>query len=468
MKLKAKPASAASHRLPRGTSSTRSRATRVRNKVLLCAVALLVTIGTAAAPMPIAESSIMWEEVDQFEGQDTFQEFGRQVAMSDDTSRLAIGMDESTWAYDRLVAGNWQGHTSIGNPDPSFGSAIALSGDGTTLVVGAPDYAGDAGYIIVFRRDVDRWIHEYMVTGTAGDKLGTAVDVSDDGMRVAIGVPGNDNVGLDAGAVLLVERLGPHNWNQLGATIEGSATGDEFGSAVALSGDGTTVVGSSHLHGGLFEGQVRVHRFGGSTWDPVGAAIIGSGWEQFGWAVDISDDGSIVVGTSREAYSENGVARIFAESSGAWTPVTGLLGINGTDNDFGTSVALTDDGTGLVVGAPSWQEGAGIVHVYTNQTGTWLPDGDWIYAQPDDWGFGTSVAVDAAAGHVVVGAPFSDVNIIKEGRVRIFAKVPGLVSEDPPEGPTCVSPTLLVASKSATCASLSTATLQQSIKGSRN
>jgi hypothetical protein len=84
----------------------------------------------------------------------------------------------------------------------SFGSRVALSGDGSTLAVGAPSEAS------------------------------AAIDIGDNQA---------DNSALDAGAVYVFTRSGT-TWNQQ-AYIKASNTGqgDGFGSSVALSADGSTL-----------------------------------------------------------------------------------------------------------------------------------------------------------------------------------------------------------------------------------
>ena len=81
------------------------------------------------------------------------------------------------------------------------------------------------------------------------------------------------------------------------------------------------------------------------------------------------------------------------------------------DDKFGTSVALSDDGATLVVGAPQDSAGYGYARVYRNSTGTSL---DPVYAQLEDGSpvgtdagslFGTTVAISGSGDRIAVGAP---------------------------------------------------------------
>ncbi len=90
-----------------------------------------------------------------------------------------------------------------------------------------------------------------------GDNSGESVSLSRDGTRVAIGAGTN---GGSAGHVRVYQWDGS-TWNQLGADIDGEAAGDNSGSSVSLSGDGTTVAIGAFLNGGggTDAGHVRVY-----------------------------------------------------------------------------------------------------------------------------------------------------------------------------------------------------------------
>ena len=81
---------------------------------------------------------------------------------------------------------------------------------------------------------------ETILGAAAGDVFGTALDIDADGDTVAIGAPDNDDGGSDAGHVQIL-RFTAGSWVRLGAILEGAAAGDYFGSAVSLSNDGNRV-----------------------------------------------------------------------------------------------------------------------------------------------------------------------------------------------------------------------------------
>jgi hypothetical protein len=124
----------------------------------------------------------------------------------------------------------------------TFGDAIALYGD--TLVVGAPGNNNNQGAIHIYNRNqggAETWGRVLSVTdptATSGDDFGITVAVN--GGTVVIGAPGyNSNQGRT-----YVYGNQAAGWTNI-ATIEDPAatSSDDFGSAVAVSGN-NIVVGS--------------------------------------------------------------------------------------------------------------------------------------------------------------------------------------------------------------------------------
>ncbi|MGI9305003.1 MAG: FG-GAP repeat protein, partial [Gammaproteobacteria bacterium] len=152
-----------------------------------------------------------------------------------------------------------------------FGSAVGLSEDGNTLVVGAmgessnatavngdqlSDSALNSGAAYVFSRLGSTWIQQAYIKASntrASDLFGEAISLSGDGDTLAVaaegensgatGVNGNqlDDSMLNSGAVYVFNRTGGA-WGQQ-AYVKASNTGvsDFFGATVSLSGDGNTL-----------------------------------------------------------------------------------------------------------------------------------------------------------------------------------------------------------------------------------
>ena len=98
----------------------------------------------------------------------------------------------------------------------------------------------------------------------ANDQSGRSVAISSDGTTVAIGAPNNDGGGSNAGQVRVYKNIAG-TWTKIGADIDGEAAEDYSGTSVAISSDGNTVaIGAlgNNWNGGI-TGQVRVYQIGG-------------------------------------------------------------------------------------------------------------------------------------------------------------------------------------------------------------
>jgi hypothetical protein len=164
---------------------------------------------------------------------------------------------------------------------------VAISSDGKTVIVGAPfhDDWGLTGHARVFRRDGTSWARVFEIDGEGRhDEFGTSVAISSDGNTVVIGAPNNRVARARVGHAR-VYRWNNASWVQVGGDIDGEPADHEFGKSVAMSSDGSTVV-----IGALYSNRARVYRWNGTGfWVQVGGDIDGGG------AVAMSSDGGTVI-----------------------------------------------------------------------------------------------------------------------------------------------------------------------------
>ena len=83
----------------------------------------------------------------------------------------------------------------------------------------------------------------------SGGESGYAVALSSDGTTVAIGAPFNDENGHNAGHVRVFNNV-ESVWTQVGDDIDGEAVGNQSGGAVALSSDSATVAIGARFNNG--------------------------------------------------------------------------------------------------------------------------------------------------------------------------------------------------------------------------
>ncbi|MFT7379572.1 MAG: Flp pilus assembly pilin Flp, partial [Bacteroidia bacterium] len=181
------------------------------------------------------------------------------------------------------------------------GRPVSLSSDGSIVAIGAQYNDGngtDAGHVRVYKNISGTWtqVGADIDGEAAGDWSGYSVSLSSDGSTVAISARNNDGNGSNAGHVRIYKNISG-TWTQVGADIDGEATGDQSGISVSLSSDGSTVaVGAIFNDGtGTDAGHVRIYKNISGTWTQQGSDIDGeAAGDYFGWSVSLSSDGSTV------------------------------------------------------------------------------------------------------------------------------------------------------------------------------
>ncbi len=354
------------------------------------------TSGKLTESSPVSITALKLSSIGYFKASntDSNDEFGWAMSLSGDGNTLAVGA--------RL--------------EDSIATGVSNSGENDNT-------ATDSGAIYVFSRDGNLWVQQAYIKATnteANDQFGSAVSLSSDGNTLVVGasledsaatginIDGNgedDNTAENAGAVYVFSRSGV-TWNRQ-AYIKASNTGegDQFGSVVSLSGDGNTlVVGASEedsIATGISSddsseddntasnsGAVYVFSRNGTTWVQqayVKANTIG-GDDRFGNAVSLSEDGnmlavgaseedSVATGISNDGSGESdntagnsGAVYVFSRNGTTWSQQVYVKASNtGTGDSFGQTVSLSGDGNMLVVGASG--EGSAFTGISTDGSG---------------------------------------------------------------------------------------------------
>jgi hypothetical protein len=255
----------------------------------------------------------------------------------------------------------------------------------------------------------------------SGDQSGFSVALSSDGSRVAIGGRVNDGTALNAGHVRVYQWSGAA-WVQLGADIDGEASGDQSGFSVALSSDGNRVAIGAPFNGPTDDGHVRVYQWSGVAWVQVGADIDReSANDQFGISVALSSDGSrLAIGGNQNGGSgfQAGHVRVFDWSGAAWVQVGADINGEAPNDGSGTSVALSSDGSRVAIGASlNGPTDAGHVRIYQWSGVAWIQLGADIDGEADSDRSGTSVALSSDGSRVAIGAHN---NSGFKGHVRVY------------------------------------------------
>jgi len=255
----------------------------------------------------------------------------------------------------------------------------------------------------------------------AGDEFGTAVSLSGNGQVIAAGAPYNSANGVWAGQVRVYDFYG----NQMGAPING-ASSDRSGSAISLNQSGTRVaIGYSFNNtNGTASGRVRIFDWNGTSWVQAGNTLNGSQeGDYFGNAISLSADGMrLAIGAKGKDSNgaDAGQVRIFDWNGNAWNQVGSP--INGNSFTYlGSSVSLSADGTTVAIGAPLEGSDTGKVRLYSLNGNTWVQKGSDINgALHQTIRFGDALSLSADGNRVAIGAPLSNSNSYVAGVVKIY------------------------------------------------
>ncbi|HTN91300.1 MAG TPA: hypothetical protein VL242_46845 [Sorangium sp.] len=322
--------------------------------------------------------------------------------------RLAIRVDAAGAVYpvviDPLVWAD-QGVLVASEPGKApVGRAVAVWED--TAVVGVNEHGergGASGSAHVFVRAGSAWSEQQRLAPAAGaspaDQFGAAVAISGD--TIVVGAPGDDARGAASGAAYVFTRAGSA-WSQPKKLLpDGEAAGDRFGSSVAISGD-TIVVGADE-HGDRGAGSGAAYIFGrvGSTWSQQQKLLPadGAAGDHFGHALAVEED-TIVVGSPGDVVRGvgSGSAVVFARADSAWSQRQKLLPLRPATGDrFGSSVAIS--GSTIVVGARGEDDerngaNSGAAYVFGHAGSSWSEPQRLALADglSSDF-FGSSVAI---------------------------------------------------------------------------
>lgn len=183
------------------------------------------------------------------------------------------------------------------------GRRVELSDDANTVAISATgnDAGGQlAGQVRVFDWTGSDWVQRGADLDGSGHQVsfGADISLSADGARLAVGAPQRDVAFVDDGEVRVYDWNGV-SWQQVGQSIaDGDDNLDRFGGSVSLSAAGDLLVVGGHEYTNT-SGTARIYRSEGGLWRKLGTDLGGLGaGERFATAVAFSGDGSTLVSSA--------------------------------------------------------------------------------------------------------------------------------------------------------------------------
>ena len=336
--------------------------------------------------------------------------------------------------------------------DGLFGASIAVSSNGSTVVVGAPrEYRKHTGAAFVFVRSGSTWSQQAELQDSEinpYEGFGASVALSADGNTTAIAGPGEND---SNGAVWVYTRSGS-NWSEQTQLVAdctsecaNQGTGETsglFGASIGLSSDGNTLIAGAPYdetsEGAYDEGAAWVFTRSGSSWSEQAKLLAdctssctneGSGesaYGDFGAAVALSGDGDTAVIGAPDDESGIGASWIFARSGSSWSEQSKLVadctsscaneGTGESDTgDFGNSVAVSEDGSTALIAGDYDSSGKGAAWIFKSSGASWAEQTELVgdctsscanqgTGESGNGEFGSSTALSSDGDAAVIGA----------------------------------------------------------------
>jgi hypothetical protein len=274
------------------------------------------------------------------------ENIGRTVALSGEVALIGAplagegGFERGVVYVYELFGAQWLQTARLAASDASdfdrFGEVVAVDGD--VAVVGAqfadaPDF--DSGQVYVFERagPGSPFVETARLTASdafIGDFFGVSVSVSVE--RIVIGAcqaEGFEIFGIGKGKAYVFEKLAGVWTQQQIVNASDGAVGDQFGSAVALSGSRLLVGAEVAKVSGVTSGAAYVFELQGSSW--VESAKVtpsdGAALDMFGRAAAL-DGATALIGSAQHSHGgveQSGAAYVFELEAGSWNEKAELL-----------------------------------------------------------------------------------------------------------------------------------------------
>lgn len=266
-----------------------------------------------------------------------------------DGREISISVDDERAVYPITVDPFFSESTKLSQsdaaPDDYFGFTVSISGD--TAVVGMLPLRPIAGFAFVFSRNnggTGGWGEVTKIVspdGAAGDEFASAVAVSGDTLLIGAPVAGESGNGTGSAYLFGRNHGGADNWGQV-SKLEASdpAPGNQFGYSVAIDGD-TAIVGSIGDSGDAGSAYIFSRNAGGpDSWGEI-RKLVASDTETedgFGFAVSIFGDRAVVGAPGNDDLgADSGSAYVFGRNVGGidnWGEITKRVPADGSQSDF--------------------------------------------------------------------------------------------------------------------------------------
>ena len=328
-----------------------------------------------------------------------------------------------------------------GDSDDRFGQSIEISSDGDTAVLATPN----AGSAYVFTQSDGTWEEEAKLTAedsNSDDNFGYSVGMSDDGSSIIIGANRDKNSNNDNEGSAYVFTRSDSTWEQQAKFTgnSGDAT-NRFGHSVGLSSDGNTAVIGAVTRddpdgiGVVSQGLLYVYTWSDESWQQqakIAAKDSNGSGGSFRGSLTVSSDGSTAIIGDVDYEDGTGIVYVFSQSEGNWQQRTRFTPTSGDSTDtFGCSIDLSNNGGTAIIGAFRDEDPngrlAGSAYIFTQSNEGWQEQTKLAAKDGDDGDFfGHSVGISSDGSTAIIGAnDDNDPNGFGTGSAYVFTQSDG-------------------------------------------
>lgn len=328
------------------------------------------------------------------------------------------------------IGDNWVQQAKLAANDAAtldqFGGSVSISGEYAIVgATGADHLVVDAGAAYVFKRTGNSWSQEAKLVGSdVSVYIHFGGSVSIFGEYAIIGAKEDDDNGTSSGSAYIFKRNGT-NWEEQSKILADDGDNfDQFGIRVGISHEYAIVGARYEASNGNLAGAAYIFHRDDTTWNQQAKLLASDGGpdDNFGSAVAISGDLAIVGSPQNGPSSpDSGAAYIFVRNGSNWSQEAKLAANDGDIEDrFGSSVAIS--GALAIVGSPRDNDQGsvtGSAYIFGRTGNSWTQQGKLTAfdAAPFD-AFGVSVGISGKT--FLVGAASNDDNGFESGSAYVF------------------------------------------------
>lgn len=226
------------------------------------------------------------------------------------------------------------------------------------------------------------------------------------------------------GLVCFKKKCNSYGAYELFRSFEGDSTGitASLGKGILMCDKGETIAFPNYLEDSLPYTRTFVQTLDYSK--PSTSVVMGrrndvltnpkGNWAYYAsqdfWAGAISGDGQVLAIANYNKNEYDGEVKMY-QWSVYWEEIQTISGMKGTGEHFGSSLALSNDGSVMVICASAANDNTGYFQRFTKERGVWKTEGDEMDGSVDDE-LGSNVAMSADGKRVAVN--------IQARKVQVF------------------------------------------------